>query len=141
MAEAKSSTIETSTKYAPRRSDGGLNRSSSFKYYIHDSVSTCRLQLLGELNEQDVPELNGCWQTIKTTLGDRQLVLDLRLLDHTDGAGNLWLTNMAEEGASYLPVRSEASGLKSNNAAQGRKINPFTRVLGLLRNACTAGVD
>jgi hypothetical protein len=141
MAEAKSNTIENSTNVAPRPSNGGSNQASSFKYYIHDSVNTCRLQLLGELHENDLTELNGCWQTIKTTLRTRQLVLDLRRLDRTDTASRRWLTSMASEGATYLPA-SYFSGIQPPGEANEKgKLNPFTRVLGLLRSACAANAD
>jgi hypothetical protein len=139
MAEAKSNTIEQSTIAAPRRSNGGPSRSSSFKYYIHDSVSACRLQLLGELHEQDLMELNGCWQTIKTTLRTRQLVLDLRGLDSTDTASSRWLTAMANEGATYLPASYFSEQPKVGNGKG--KPNPLARVLGLLRGACAASAD
>jgi hypothetical protein len=141
MAEAKSSTIENSTTVAPRRSNGGSNQASSFKYYIHDSVNTCRLQLLGELHENNLTELNGCWQTIKTTLRTRQLVLDLRRLDGTDAASSRWLMGMASEGATYWPA-SYFSGVQPPNEPNEKgKPNPFTRVLDLLRSACAANAD
>jgi hypothetical protein len=136
MAEARSNTVEISVEHAPRQTNGSRVQSSTFKYYIHDSVSTCRLQLLGELGEKDLTELNGCWQTIKTTVRTRQLILDLRRLNGADTEGSRWLTNMATEGATYLPASyfdgTEASKKVSNKA----KLNPFTRVLGLLRGAC-----
>ena len=141
MAEAKSNTIENSTAVAPRRFDGSSNQASSFKYYIHDSVNTCRLELLGELHESDLTELNGCWQTIKTTLRNRQLVLDLRRLDSTDTASSRWLMGMANEVATYQPA-SYFGGLEQPNEANEKgKLNPFTRVLGLLRSACAANAD
>jgi hypothetical protein len=141
MAEAKSNAIENSTKAALRRSHGGLNGSSSFKYYIHDSVNTCRLQLLGELNENDLADLVGCWQTIKTTLRARQLVLDLRRLDSTDTASNRWIAGMANEGATYLPASYFNDAQESTEIHEKGKSSPLARVLGLLRGACTASVD
>jgi hypothetical protein len=141
MADAKSNTIERSIIAAPRRPNGGLLRSASFKYYIHDSVSTCRLQLLGELQEKDIAELNGCWQTIKTTLKNRQLVLDLRRLDSTDSFGNRWLVEMGMEGATYLPASYFSESQPAKEANEKGKLSPFARVLELLRGACAAGVD
>lgn len=43
-------------------------RASFFKYYIHDSVASCRFQLIGELSAPEVSELHGCWETAQTTL-------------------------------------------------------------------------
>ena len=78
-------------------------RSTLFRYYIHDNIGSCRLQLLGELTEAQIPELNGCWRTAKTSLGKRQLVLDLHALRSVDEAGKQWIAGMAQEGATCTP--------------------------------------
>ena len=78
-------------------------RSSVFRYYIHDSIGSCRLQLLGELTEAQIPDLNGCWRTAKTSLGQRNLILDLHALRSVDEAGKQWLASMAQEGATCTP--------------------------------------
>jgi hypothetical protein len=142
MTEAKSSTMESSTVVAARPSNGGFSRSSSFKYYIHDSVSSCRLQLLGELGKADLAELDGCWRTIRTTLGARRLVLDLRRLKSADAASTRWLRDMEQERATYLPASYFDGALEPPPAGGEKpKLSPFARVLGLLRGACTASVD
>ncbi|MGH9640105.1 MAG: hypothetical protein ACRD3Y_08590, partial [Bryobacteraceae bacterium] len=71
--------------------------------YIHDGVQACRLQLIGEFTERDVPELDGCWRTSKTILGERRLLLDLRAVTGVDEAGKRWLASMGSEGVHYLP--------------------------------------
>jgi len=78
-------------------------RPSFFKYYIHDGIESCRLQLIGELTETNLPELIGCWRTARTTLNKRTLVLDLQKLRKADDAGKQWLASMSQEGAIYLP--------------------------------------
>jgi anti-anti-sigma regulatory factor len=77
--------------------------SSNFKYYIHDGAVACRLQLLGQVSESEVAELTSCWQTAQTTLGSRQLVLDLREVNSIDDAGKKWLAGMIQDGAACLP--------------------------------------
>ncbi|HMF76989.1 MAG TPA: hypothetical protein VK604_15125 [Bryobacteraceae bacterium] len=150
MADAKSTTLEISPKPALRRSEGSLVRSSAFKYYIHDSVNACRLELLGELSEKDLAEMSGCWQTAKTTLGARQLILDLRRLHGADAASSRWLANMAADGATYLPTsyltdvsekQAAENGIASSRAFRNGKLSKFARILGLLRGACIAGAD
>lgn len=118
-------------------------RSSVFKYYIHDSVDTLRFQLLGDLSEYDVSELNGCWNTAKTTLNQRKLVIDLRQLVSTDEGGREWLLFMANEGATYLPdsyFRTGLSGQNSSNDGVGRKIGPVSKLLSLFRPSRTLPV-
>jgi len=119
-------------------------RSSVFKYYIHDSVGALRFQLLGDLSEGDVPELNGCWSTAKTTLSQRKLVIDLRLLHSTDEGGKEWLLSMANEGATYLPdsyFRTGLSGQNSSNHGQGRKIGIVSKLTSIFRPSRTLPVE
>jgi hypothetical protein len=126
--------------------EGILIRSSTFKYYIHDSVAAWRLQLLGELSEAEVGELAGCWQTAKTTLGDRRLILDLRGLKTVDEAGKQWLAGMAQEGASYLPesfLRDALAGQPDADPSgvSAIKLSLMGRVLGLVRGARVAPAE
>jgi anti-anti-sigma regulatory factor len=79
---------------------------SNFKYYIHDGVGACRLQLLGQFGESEVAELNSCWQTARTTLGGRPLVLDVREVTSIDDSGKKWLAQMIQDGAAL--AHSEA---------------------------------
>ena len=119
-------------------------RTSSFKYYIHDAVDSCRLELLGNLTENELPEMSGCWQTAKTTLGARKLVLDLRRLQNADSAAEQWLTSMASEGAAYLPnsfLRDRVESLAAESAAAPAKLSLLGRVLGMLRSGCIAPAD
>jgi len=76
---------------------------SALKYYIHDTTEAFRFQLIGELREPDVKELSGCWETAKSTFGNRKLVLDLRALRSTDENGKEWLLSMVREGAVCVP--------------------------------------
>ncbi|MBV9266165.1 MAG: hypothetical protein JO061_08365 [Acidobacteriaceae bacterium] len=96
---------------------------TKLRYYIHDRVESCRLELLGSLNAEDVPELEGCWRTVKTTVGNRTVILDLRHLESSDDAGRRWVMAMRAEGAKIMETgediqpaskqRSGASGLFS----------------------------
>ena len=83
--------------------DDPLIYPSNFKYYIHDGTAACRLQLLGQVGESEVAELTSCWQTARTTLGGRRLVLDVREVNSIDDAGKKWLAQMIEDGAACLP--------------------------------------
>ena len=119
-------------------------RSSAFKYYIHDSVDTLRFQLLGDLSERDVSELSGCWNTARTTLNQRKLVIDLRLLHSTDEGGREWLLSMANEGAIYWPdsyFRTGLSGQNSSNSGAGRKVGILSKLLSTFRPSRTLPVE
>lgn len=119
-------------------------RSSRFKYYIHDGVAACRLQLVGELTEAEVPELNGCWRTARTTLAGRPLILDLNALDSVDEAGKQWLAGMAQEGARYSPANYLRDVVAGRHVAGVEKLREapkpglLGRLLGLLRGTGVA---
>ncbi len=132
--EVVPTTCESSSQRSSQEKTGV--RSAFFKYYIHDSVPACRLQLIGELTEAQVPELNGCWSTARTTLGNRKLVLDVRGLKTADEAGRQWLVAMADEGATYVPESYLRGGLGSQaGTPDGPRTRPFGRLLSILRGS------
>jgi hypothetical protein len=115
-------------------------RSSSFKYYIHDSTDALRLKLIGEFTEADVTELNGCWRTARTTIATRKLVLDLRALIAVDEVGKQWLAAMSAEGASYVPEDYLLTCLAGQHASAGetpapRRVTLVRRLASLFRGA------
>jgi hypothetical protein len=114
-------------------------RPSFFKYYIHDEDRVCRLQLLGGLSEADVPELNGCWQTVKTTLQTRKLLIDVRVLQSADDAGRGWLASMAGEGATFLPETFSPSSAFQPESPTFIRMQGFGKFLSLLRSYRVAG--
>jgi len=95
--------VEKRTEETPASRLAHAVPSRSFKYYIHDSISSLRFQLIGDLNDGNVTELNGSWETAQTTLKFRRLVLDLSQLDSADQHGRRWLLQMKEAGAAFLP--------------------------------------
>lgn len=113
-------------------------RSSLFKYYIHDSVDACRLQLLGDLSEAEVPELSGCWATAKTTLACRNVLLDVRKLKSVDDSGKQWIISMANEGALLLPETFLRDGLAGrSDHPEEAKASFWSRFLYLVRGSRT----
>jgi hypothetical protein len=108
-----------------------------FKYYIHDGVESCRLQLIGELTETEVPDLTGCWNTVKTTLGQRKLVLDVCGLRATDETAKRWLVEMATEGAAFFPETYLRDGLAGDGCQSAAAARPgfFSRLLSLFRGS------
>jgi hypothetical protein len=118
---------------------GSFVGASHFRYYIHDAITACRLQLIGELTEAEISDLNGCWRTARTTLGTRSLILDLYALKSVDEAGKQWLASMAQEGAICSPegyLRDLVAGKHTAGkeaALPAAKPGLFARILGLLR--------
>lgn len=119
-------------------------RPSSFKYYIHDSTEALRLKLIGEFTQREVTELNGCWRTARTTIGQRKLVLDLRGLIAVDEAAKQWLAAMSAEGASYIPedylltcVAGQHALSPQSTSTPGR-VGIFRKLAGLFRGAPSA---
>jgi len=110
-------------------------RSAFFKYYIHDGTNCCRLQLFGEFTETEVPDLMGCWNTARTTLGERKLVLDVCGLHSADDVAKRWLLEMAGEGATFLPETYLRDGLRPEDckAADRSRAGIWARVMSIFR--------
>jgi hypothetical protein len=88
---------------------------SRLNYYIHDSADSFRLQLLGSLKSEDIKELESCWNTAKTTLAGRKVVVDITELQQSDEDGRKWLNSMLAEGASVIEPTKPA---KVNSKSQ-----------------------
>lgn len=113
-------------------------RSAFFKYYIHDGVDCCRLQLIGEFNEAEIHNLNGCWNCVKTTIGDRKFVLDLEGLKTADDAAKQWIVRMLAEGVVIRPENFLSDGPLAEQAPPVRA-TLRARVLSLLRGSSAVG--
>lgn len=91
------------------------------------------MQLIGQLSEANLPELSGCWQTARTIVGNRKLILDLTGLRAVDDAGKQWLASMSQEGAIYVPEDFLRTSLADHSPAPERR-SPglFGRIVALL---------
>jgi hypothetical protein len=117
---------------------GANNR---FKYYIHDAVENCRLQIIGNFTQAHVPELTGCWRTARTTLGKRGLVLDLRAITGVDESAKQWIAIMSQEGAVCLPEEFLRTWLGSPQRVPVVKPGLFSRVFAFLRGTRIPAVE
>lgn len=143
MAEVLSPKSESSVKQGVAPGSNrptSLSRSLFFKYYIHDSVSTLRFQLIGDLRTANVSELNGSWQTASTTLTKRRFLLDVAQLYSTDDQGHAWLARMKDLGADFHPA-NYLDSRKANSLVQpipetlcAVKLSILGRVMGLFRS-------
>jgi|SRR5947209_4254437 len=130
--DSKAQPIPEESRPHPRHSADQL-RASSFKYYIHDVTGSCRLQLIGQLTEANLPELSGCWGTARTIVGNRKLILDLTGLRSVDDAGKQWLASMSQEGAIYVPEDFLRTSLADRSPeAQRPNQSLFGKLISLL---------
>ncbi|MCU1294819.1 MAG: hypothetical protein JWP08_3669 [Bryobacterales bacterium] len=96
---------------------------SKFRYYLHDSVEACRLQLLGPLTSAEIKELAGCWTTARTTLEARKLILDISAVTSVDDGGRKWIAAMVAEGASLVQPAPAQPARPCKNGFLQRIIN------------------
>jgi hypothetical protein len=101
---------------------------TKFKFYLHDSVEACRLQLLGPLSFRELSELIGCWNTARTTLKARKLILDISAVTSIDDPGRKWVAAMVAEGALLIEAPVEAPSRPSQNGILKRM---FGALLGV----------
>ena len=141
MAEPKIQDAPAQTQFTEARSASPERKAARlfpFKYYIHDSVPSCRLQLFGDFTEAEVPDLQGCWATVRTTLGNRELILDVCELKSADEVAKRWLIEMAAEGATFRPESYLRNGLAGEGCAESApaaRAGLWTRVLSLIRGS------
>jgi hypothetical protein len=117
---------------------GSRSSASGFKYYLHDSADAFRIQLLGDLTDPQVGELNGCWNTAKTTLGSRKLILDLTGLKSVSDSGREWLERMVADGAIRYPDNSsKPSSLVGSSTLEKKAREPgvLARVVSFFRGS------
>lgn len=98
-------------------------QSQAFKFYLHDSVEACRLQLLGPLSSRELKELTGCWRTAKTTLKARKLILDVSLVTSFDDDARKWIATMVAEGALLVEAKKEPPSRPSQNGMLKRVVS------------------
>ena len=110
------------------------SRASLFRYYIHDSAEAFRIQLLGELTADELPELNGCWNTANTTLQNRKLIVDVTGLKAVDEAGREWLGTMFAAGAIRVPYLPRAGAV---SCPHGKEPGLVSRLISVFRNSRT----
>jgi hypothetical protein len=70
--------------------------------FIHDSHRQFCLRLRGQLAGAWVRELELCWRTGSSTVGDRPVVVDLRGVDFVDGPGQELLDTMRRAGVRVM---------------------------------------
>jgi len=107
--------------------------SSTFKCYIHDGADVCRLQLLGTFSAVDVPELAGCWNTVKTTLDRRQVVIDVSGLEQMDEEGQKWINSLTAQGVALIE--------RQTARRRTQRMNFFRRVVYSLTGYCRNTVE
>lgn len=141
MAEVLTQNAEPTVQQG---SEPVANRPSSpvhshfFKYYIHDSVDTLRFQLIGDLRAANVRELNGSWETARTTLNQRRFVIDVNQVYGSDVEGRKWLLHMKDVGATFLPGNYLDTGPHEKRAErdleqESVKLSLLGRIMGLIR--------
>lgn len=112
--------------------------------YQHDSPTSFRFALAGELSGDRVQDLEHAWNTARSVLARKELVVDLSGVTYADSPGIDLLYRMRESGArltAALPPQSE-DFLRSLGvpvaAPRGPRVKktwtlPFLRLAGLLR--------
>lgn len=113
----------------------GSTNTVVFKYYIHDTAQGYVLEMSGPFTESSVRELSCCWDTARTTLKGRALILDLRGLTSVDEGAKLWLASMSHEGAKYVPesfLRDAVAGMPGRNADEEEAVAVKRSFLGRL---------
>jgi len=68
-------------------------------YYIHDGADVLTLQIIGPLTGSATAELEQAWQTARSTLAGRSLVVELGDHTYVDSGGLALLRRLSRHGA------------------------------------------
>jgi ABC-type transporter Mla MlaB component len=85
--------------------------------YQHDSPARFEFVLRGDLTGEPITDLEHAWNTAKSILGDRVLVVDISGVKMADAHAIALLSRMRESGAyltGALPPDSPAAALRVN---------------------------
>lgn len=111
------------------------------RFYVHDGSASFRIELIGNIHAKDIGELEGCWRTARSSLNQKQVVLDLRGLTGASEEGRHWLTSMYQQGVALLAesvfsrkIAEELTGLPWPGSLQS-SISPFRRIKNRLRRS------
>lgn len=78
-------------------------------YYQHDGATTFRFQLAGDLAGPGVTDLEHAWQTARSIMDGKQLVLDVSDVTGADATGMQLLKRMLGSGARLISAEPPAS--------------------------------
>jgi len=92
----------------PKRQAG-----ESFRVGIHDSAGSFRLKLEGRLAAAGAREVESCWMTARSTIGDKRFLVDLSLTTAVDPAGRDLLERLHENNAEFVVASPEMAWLVS----------------------------
>jgi hypothetical protein len=77
-------------------------------YYLHDDPTAFRIELTGFLAASNAAELERCWRTASSTLGERTFVVNLDSLTSVDDDGRRLLMRWRQLGAKFVGASTYA---------------------------------
>lgn len=77
--------------------------------HLHDSAQMFRFVLSGELSGDGVRELESAWETAKSILSGKELLVDVSGMTNADTAGSELLARMRGSGARLIAALPPAS--------------------------------
>jgi len=80
-------------------------------YYLHDTPTTFRLELAGEIAGTSAAELERVWRTGASTLETRAFVVDLNGVTSADDSGRRLLARWRQTGATFVAEPAAARAI------------------------------
>jgi len=92
------------------------------RYYMHDGPAAFRFELAGDIDGNDAARLEQDWHTASSTMGDRELILDLSFVTRIDEAARRLFRRWHEKGAEFV-----AGSERSRDLVESITEHPFTQ--------------
>ena len=80
----------------------------AFEYYIHDGSKAFRFRLLGQLSATGARDLELAWETAHSTIGSREIVMDVTRITWIDAGGQELLRAWKMRGAKFVVADCDA---------------------------------
>jgi ABC-type transporter Mla MlaB component len=81
------------------------------KFYLHDSSTAVRFEIAGFLSRESARDLEQCWETTASIIGDRDTIIDLSYVTGADSSGQELLRKWNQRGAHLVAI-SEAARVR-----------------------------
>ena len=117
-------------------------RKHMLSIYVHDGAQALTLRVIGALSDGAAAELEQTWLTARSTLTDRELLVDLGDVIAVDTGGQTVLRRLASHGAKFItssPLTdslAEKASRRTPRALPARSPGVWSRFACCLRTAC-----
>jgi hypothetical protein len=123
------------SRLSPIRPEAHLQRHMA-SLYLHDGAQALTLRIVGPLTKSSAAEVEQAWLTARSTLGSRELMVDLSDVVSVDADGETLLRRLAGHGARFITATLQTDALAEELSLRMPELLPGQRGGVWSRLAC-----